>query len=123
MAEHDSLRPPFADLSDCLRRLSSLDEERQAHAEEYLAVGMIHPGELGGRSPWLGNLVQFDVDDCVGKYQSPRSFVEEYEFFEIASGEKQLVDLPTPFLGRNGVEISRKVDIHLPCPCPLPHTW
>ena len=63
MAEHNSLRLPAVDLFDHRFRLLSLDEQRQAHTEEYLAVGMIHPGELAGRSPWLGNLVQFDVDD------------------------------------------------------------
>jgi hypothetical protein len=36
-----------------------------------LAVRMMHPGELGGRSPRLGNLVQFDVNDGISEYQRP----------------------------------------------------
>src|SRR5829696_5880649 len=83
---------------------------------------MINPGELGGRSPRLGNLVQFEVNDCVGEYQRARMFVEENQLLEIAPGKKQLVDFAAPFFGRDGVQVSREVDIHVPGPCSSAYT-
>src|SRR5215207_2793265 len=97
MAKHNSLRLPRVNLFYRRLRLSALEEQRQPHAKEYLAVGMIHPGELGGRSPRLGNLAQFEVDDCVGEYQRARRLVEENELLEIATGKKQLADFAAPF--------------------------
>ena len=70
MVEQNSLRAPFVDFSDRRLRRSPLEEERQTHAEEYLPVGMNHPGQPGGRPPWLGNLVQFQVEDGISQDQS-----------------------------------------------------
>src|SRR5215813_11198207 len=122
MAKHNSLRLPWVNLFYRRLRLSALEEQRQPHAEEYLAVGMIHSGELGRRSPRLGNLVQFEVDDYVGEYQRARSFVEENELLEITSGKKQLVDFAAPFFGCDGVQVSREVDIHMPDLCSSAYT-
>jgi hypothetical protein len=69
MAEQNTLRPPRVDFSDCLLRLPPLEEEWQPHAEENLTIGIVHSGELCGRPPRLVNLVEFDVDDRIGKYQ------------------------------------------------------
>jgi hypothetical protein len=100
MAEHNSLWLPQVNLLYRRLRPSWLEEQRQAHAEDYLAVRMVHSGEPSGRSPWLGNLVQLEVDDCVGEYQRLRIPVEENELLEIATGKKELVDLLTPFFRR-----------------------
>ena len=40
--------------------------------------------------------------------------MKENELLEIATGKKRLVDFPTPFFGRTGLEVSREVDINMP---------
>jgi hypothetical protein len=70
MAEQNALRLPRVDFTGCRRRLLWLEEERQPHAEENLTIGMVHPGQLCGRSPRFGNLVKFEVDDRISEYQS-----------------------------------------------------
>jgi len=69
MAEQNTLRLPRVDFSDCGLRLLSLEEQRQPHTEENLTIWIVHPSKLCGRPPRLGNLVQFDVEDRIGKYQ------------------------------------------------------
>jgi len=49
--------------------------------------------------------------------------VEENELLEIAARKEKLIDIPTPFFRRRDVEVSRKVDIHVPGPCPPAHAW
>ena len=69
MAQQNTPRLPRVDFSDCRLCLPPLEEQRQSHAEENLTKGVVHPGELCGRSPRFGNLVKFEVDDRVGEYQ------------------------------------------------------
>jgi hypothetical protein len=69
MAEQNTLRLPRVDFCDCRLRPLPLEEQRQPHAEENLTIGVVHAGELCGRPPGLGHLVQFDVDYRIGDYQ------------------------------------------------------
>ncbi len=66
VAENDALRLPRKESFDGCAGFPSLQQQRQAHAEEYLAAGVVHPRELRGQPPRLGDLVQLEVDDGVG---------------------------------------------------------
>src|SRR3954463_4650218 len=82
---------------------------------------MIHTAELRENAPRLSDLVQLKVHDRIGEYQRLRSAVHEDELLEDAAGNQRLINLPTPILGRIGIEISCERDIDMPRPCSLPN--
>lgn len=79
MAEHNTLWTPRLDLFDRRLRFLLLELERQTHAEKNLAVRIVHAAELREGSPWLGDLVEFEIDDCVGEDERSGWFVKESE--------------------------------------------
>ena len=48
--------------------------------------------------------------------------MEENKLFEVSTGKQRLVDLLPPFLGRIGVEVSRKRDVDVPSALSLAYT-
>jgi hypothetical protein len=48
--------------------------------------------------------------------------VEEYKFFEVATGKERLVEFLAPLLRRRRAEVAGKMYIKMPCSCSLAHT-
>lgn len=114
MAEHNTLWTPRLDLFDRRLRFLLLELERQTHAEKNLAVRIVHAAELREGSPWLGDLVEFEIDDCVGEDERSGWFVKESELLKDTSGNKGLIDISTQFFRWVRVEVFCEVDVHMP---------
>jgi len=69
MGEGDPLWLPRKDRADSGPRFSSLQEHRQAHAEEDLATWIVHSGHPGRKPPGLGQLVQLKIEYRIGKHE------------------------------------------------------
>src|SRR5262249_21315967 len=63
-----------------------------------LAARIVHPGQLRSETPWLSDLVELEVYDCVGQNEGLRILMEENYFPENPPGNGGLINLGAPLL-------------------------